>query len=471
MGKYVLLGLIALTAAVFMMGSCEGLVDVVKDLDNIDDDDNNDGDDSVTHEEMPEDGDWIEIATVANFQKIGNSNYTDYPLNGKYWQTADITITSDDNYTPIGKIDGTKIDYGFTGTFNGNNYKITADSLTYDSVFSFFGTTNGAELKNIHIEGSITETGGSSSAYLSSIATFAKDTIITHCSNAATLTGTGIGYVGGIVGRLSGNSSIDDCTNSGNIASKGGSTGGIVAFYTSGANVVVKNCSNTGDIVVEPSSSTFDVGGIVSYTAATYTIIACKNSGKITFPSFGGSSPSYVGGIVGNAASSATSGSTLITACYNTGDIVVTGIQQSEKNQYACAGGIAGNAASVTNVISVSYSIGNIIDQTTANADSTKYTPQFGGIIGRSAGASGKENAIPADCYWKNVSSVINNGIGAKGINGNVNFQTSNEGCTQFSGTAPTGIGWNLGHDFENNQYWASLGNGSTTFPKLWWEE
>jgi hypothetical protein len=111
------------------------------------------GDDDVdygTHADMPADGDWIVIASLTDFVKIGKNE--GFPLNGKYWQTDNITITQGDNFAPITAISDSDSNTDFKGIFNGNNYYIKAESLTFNSVFSIFGDATDAAFKNIHIE-------------------------------------------------------------------------------------------------------------------------------------------------------------------------------------------------------------------------------------------------------------------------------------------------------------------------------
>jgi hypothetical protein len=443
--------------------------------DTIDDDPSNDVDDDNSNNLLDgttDDDGNILIASVATFAKIGNADEIKFPLNGKYKQIADITIGTSDSWTPIGTIDSTSTTNAFTGTFDGNNNKIIADNLTYNSAFSFFGTTNGAELKNIHIEGSITISETSAgNTYLSGIATFAKDTDITNCSNAANLIGkmTSTGGVAGIVGRIGGTSTIDGCVNSGTITSGGQYAGGIVANQNTTIAVVIQNCFNSGNITSSYVSIPY-VGGIVGVTAAGYKIIACKNSGQITIPSEANGT-SYAGGIAGNVAGAYSTLGAHIIACYNIGSFVVIGETQTQQVQDCYVGGIAGAVGSAASSIIACYSLGAITDQSTQKIETTTgskaYAPLFGGIIGKCTWGS-NNSATPTDCYWK--VDGVNYGIGAK-YSDNKTSSSADSGCTQFNDSAPTGTGWGTGHNFESNQYWENLGDGSTTFPKLWWEE
>ena len=116
-----------------------------------------------------------------------------------------------------------------------------------------------------------------------------------------------------VVGYNSG--SIENCHS--DIAVIGnGSIGGIVAYHSGGE---IKNCSNSGSVIIFGSSSA--TGGIVGNVYGYSTITNCYNTGYIK----GGI---RVGGIAGDA------GDATISNCYNTGIIL-----SNYSDAHAIAGG------------------------------------------------------------------------------------------------------------------------------------
>ena len=126
----------------------------------------------------------IEIDTDEEFAKIGVD--AEYPLDGKYVLTENISITSD-NYAPIGTYAAP-----FTGYFDGNGKTVTVD-ITYTNLDS---TNTVAGCANVGLFGCI------------------KDSTITGLTVSGTMDVTTIcGYIGGIVGASYGNSALTECVS------------------------------------------------------------------------------------------------------------------------------------------------------------------------------------------------------------------------------------------------------------------
>jgi hypothetical protein len=435
----------------------------------------NGGDQGGDESDDPNDGQtvdgWIIIASVGTFAKIGDASEMDFPLNGQYKQTRNITITNDDPWTPIGTIDSDTSN-DFSGVFDGGDYKITAANLTFNSAFSFFGNTYNATLKNIHIKGSITTTGTNS--YLSGIATFASDTTITNCSNAATLVSSD--DAGGIVRALTGVSIVDKCINSGSITGVTNYVGGIAGLVIAPEDVVViKNCSNSGSL---HESNAISIGGIVGRASTLTSIIACKNIGTITGDTT--ETTFYLGGIVGDNGGK-------VTACYNTGNISSMVSTSSMNTAKFNLGGIVGytTASTGNEIITACYSTGTIsLPPITNNSEGT-INPWAGGIIGRSGRSSTEPytNAVVTACYWKSVTGDNNPtyGIGAarSSSDGLSTGTPTNVGTFIFGEnsawpSAGSGDGqsaeWGTGNGSDSGKYWKNLGSSPSTYPVLWWE-
>lgn len=126
-------------------------------------------------------------------------------------------------YTPAGTASAP-----FKGTFNGQGHTIKGVST------SLFGTLRGATVRNLHYGAandviSITAEGDSP---LGGVAATASGTVFDHVYFDATLdvkVSSGHPRVGGIVGFLSSDSSVSECSNNGNVICNGeGRVGGLV---------------------------------------------------------------------------------------------------------------------------------------------------------------------------------------------------------------------------------------------------
>jgi hypothetical protein len=388
----------------------------------------------------------------------------EYPFNGSYRQTADITITG--TWTPVGTGDPTQkvIENCFTGVFDGGGYKIIPDNITSTGDLSIFGSAYNAKFEDVHIgEGSMTTTGAS--APLGGIARTVKNTTFTHCSNAADLTGTS--GVGGICYGLNSGSSIIDCWNTGNISAiKDGSRhvgGGISAIVSSDATV--QNCWNSGEVTGS------EAGGIAGGSGGK--IIACYNTGAVAGTN--GEEYIHVGGIVGNSGGTSNTGVMgEIIACYNTGAVSVNGVSSDDLWDIDIGGVTGCNTSGYVNIYA-SYSIGTV-----SYSGNCPYTAVgVGAFSGLNMFYSSHEIKSPTitDCYW---NTTVEYGIGWKAETDNY-FEgsptPSNEGAARFSGSAwPSAgdSGWGIGNDSENGKYWKDLGSWSSespVYPKLWFED
>jgi len=202
---------------------------------------------------------------------------------------ADIILTGENNWTPIGRMD----EYGwalyYIGTINGGGHTITGLHISNNSIRQGFigGLDEGGTVKNLTfadahmtagqysgivvggssgtiencqvISGSLTTTGGYAGGIVGS-----NGGMVKNCTNAATITVaqgvTGIYNFGGIVG--SNNGTVMGCINTGAISPGNSNTGGVVGRN----NRVVVACSNKE--AVTGSSKT---GGIVGFSAQSYT--------------------------------------------------------------------------------------------------------------------------------------------------------------------------------------------------------
>lgn len=241
-------------------------------------------------------------------------------LTGHYKQLNDIDL----NHKEFPVIAATNSP-GFQGSYDGQGYKIQNLKISADSYYiGLFGCVKNAEIKNIKlIDPEVEYTGTSSGPIIGGIAAYASDSSITNCSV------TGEGYIknlssgGGIVGEIK-NSNISDCHVSIPIINNN-TTGGIVGYCTGISTI--ERCYSTNDMTTRNITSS-KVGGIVGYySGGNVTISKCYSTGKLT-------SYSYAGGIVGSG-----SGNTLkVENCFSISDLKVNQIGTNT----AKAGGIIG---------------------------------------------------------------------------------------------------------------------------------
>ena len=299
---------------------------------------------------------------------------------------ADIDLENKE-WIPVGTSDASK----FNGCFNGNDKTIFGLYInrvgTNLGLFGYIDST--AEIKNLTVRGSVTETSakGSNSTCVGGIVGYvngaAKLTKLTNYSDvtmsrnyaggiagyvngSAVLTGchnygnvSAFQYAGGIVG-YSTSVTVSESTNYGNITDTDGHSGGIAAIISNGK---IEDCINEGEI-----SGGNIKGGIVSRMGEG-TVNRCTNKGRVEF-----SNNSWAGGIVGDF-----SGAGKITNCINEGDVYPGG------GTTAYLGGILGGSSYWSGAIIT----GNSNSGTIGNESFKGYA---GGIIGNGTGSVNIEN-------------------------------------------------------------------------------
>jgi len=234
-----------------------------------------------------------------------------------------IAPNSNDTRTFKGNLDGQN--HGIAGLYakgvNANNY------------LGLMGATDSNQIRNLRIEAFqfIQKRNGSAGG----IVGVAQKTEIYGVSSRGVISADSGNYFGGIVGRTSGRidrswsrtdinvntsgltsvggiagygtyASINECINQGNlnVASPNGGTlvriGGVVGNITGSSSVlgVLLNVYNTGTITVSGSATTRHIGGVAGLVQATSKFSHTYNRGVINVT--GSATTNYVGGVVGN---------------------------------------------------------------------------------------------------------------------------------------------------------------------------
>ncbi len=251
---------------------------------------------------------------IRNNQQLGNIGIsqrvgirTEYPYLAKaFIQTHDINYPGAEgwNLEPIGIRDN-----AFTGTYNGNGYRIVNARININSgnYIGLFGNTDGATISGVSMFDAVINVDKIQIGWL----IFIDDN----------------GVVGGIVGNAK-NTTIENCAFTGSIIAGPDSVvisgtyaiGGIVGYAESvgDGTTVIRNCESVANITFKDNAFlTFfypvSVGGIVG--KAYGRIESCYSGGKFTTDS-GTAATERVGGIVG-------SGSVSVDKCYSFANMMI----------------------------------------------------------------------------------------------------------------------------------------------------
>ena len=269
-----------------------------------------------------------------------------------------------EEWTPIGNSSNR-----FKGVFDGNGHKIKnlkIDNQTADYQ-GLFGYTNGAEIKNVGLDGGHVE----GNNFVGFLVGYNNDSTITNSYSTGSVSGQG-DCTGGLVGVNYNNSTITNSYSTGPVSGQGGYTGGLVGTNVS---ATITNCYSTGYV----SGQGERTGGLVGESNNS-TITNCYSTGYVS------GQGERTGGLVGQNYNSST-----ITNCYSTGS--VTG-------QGECTGGLVGYNTTNSNITNC-YSTGPVSGQGV----------HTGGLVGRNG-----NNASITNCY--STGSVSGQGYYTGGLVG-----------------------------------------------------
>ncbi|MBP5595520.1 MAG: leucine-rich repeat protein [Pseudobutyrivibrio sp.] len=227
-----------------------------------------------------------DLVAFANVVNMG-STYANAVL------TADIDLSEiSSTWTPIGNVDNP-----YTGTFDGQNHKLTGFTMNIVSGNNqgLFGYTADATIENFSIAGSINYYGGTGVGVIG----WAEGTIIhnVHSALNISIVASDSHHIGGICGSLRVGTTASNCSFSGTITDTANNIdclGGIGGY--SNQYCLYENCANYGTITF--SAPDAYAGGICGYVNNNnfYGIKNCLNVGKVHVNS---GKPTYSGAIVG----------------------------------------------------------------------------------------------------------------------------------------------------------------------------
>ena len=208
-----------------------------------------------------------------------------------------LTDTSGSGFTPIGNSDTCY----FSGTFNGNGFKIENIYENIEGYGGLFGIGGDSlTIENISVSGEITTYNNPAGGIIGYIKANSVG-IIKNC-NSKTKIEVYNSCAGGIIGNVNSTAvttETQECSNEGDISAYGtdgieyryeiGLAGGIMGAY--GGKII--NCQNSGDIFSENHA-----GGIGGYKySGTVEVYNSYNIGNVT-------ADKYAGGILGSTTSS-----------------------------------------------------------------------------------------------------------------------------------------------------------------------
>lgn len=245
---------------------------------------------------------------------------------GNYKLGADITVT-----TPYKK---------FSGTFDGDGHTVTLKlNVTSGSAGLFAETSSGANISNVIVAAEVSSSVGSSSY------------------------GTG-----GLIGKVSGSTTVNSCGVTGTVkntystSNYGTYVGGLVGFIA--ANCTVNNSFSSCNISNSGTSGSATTGGLIGKTSNYYTLDVsnCYSSGSIT------GNKGYAGGLTGYVYCS-NSYKHSYSNCYAAGTVTLTG---AAGNAYGFAYSYATTGFTFTNCY---YN----------NTNSKGFNKTSSGIVGKSS--------------------------------------------------------------------------------------
>lgn len=181
---------------------------------------------------------------------------------------------SDEEWTPAGTVDAP-----FKSNFDGNGKTISGLNIKSGNFAGLFGYISDATIKNVTLS-EVNVSGGERVAAL--IGKITGDAVVENCTVSGSVTGSE-SNTGGVIGEIvNGTVELKNLTNEASVTNTKESNsraGGIVAQVTTNAKVKLINCVNNGAVTTVNGYA----GGIVSaFQSGSLTIDNCVNNGELT---------------------------------------------------------------------------------------------------------------------------------------------------------------------------------------------
>jgi hypothetical protein len=355
------------------------------------------------------------ILTAEHLSAIRNN------LSGTYFLANDIDLLGNE-WTPIGTGDTP-----FSGIFDGNGFKIKKLTITQSQEYVGLFANNSGTIKNLDLENVQINVQGILSSFIYAGSLVANNTGIIE--NIETISGSlfarvrggNNGYVGGIIGLHTRDTTLDNLKNNINVSGENTtSMGGIIGYTNS--TITITNSINSGSV----SGTSTNIGGLIGYgnIATITTITNSMNSGSV-------SGTQYVGGLIGRGQASTitnsmNSGSVSGTST-NIGGLIGRGQDTTITNSMN-SGSVSG-----TQYVGGLIGYGNITTITNSmNSGSVSGTQYVGGLIGygntttitnsmNSGSVSGTSTNIGGLIGYGNITTITNS-MNSGSVSGTSNF-------------------------------------------------
>ena len=247
-----------------------------------------------------------------------------------------------------------------------------------------------------------------------------SDVSFSGCSTSGSLTTNSGRACGGILGQCSKFLDITGCSSTMNITARDDVAGGIVGYYGSGT---ISGCNVVSNITIrEAGSGSSYMGGIAGHAAGSATITGCTYKGTLN------AKAGIVGGILGqsNASADLTNGCT-ITKCFSSGTINAKDVIGGVLGRSTDCGLNVSDCGSMMNVTGSSNYVGGFVGDLPKNSvvrncfASGTVAGGFavGGFAGRAFGRQGSSSSLDADvnttvenciAYNPSVKTVVSGG-------------------------------------------------------------
>lgn len=267
-----------------------------------------------------------EIANAEELKAIANTDKS-------YMLTADIDLSSEDNWAPI---------EGFSGFLSGGGHTIS--NLTINAVNSenigLFGLLTGS-VKNLKIENAQVSARGN--AGKAGILAGTNEGAVSSVTVSGSIAPQYYDYVGGIVGHNNGGT-IKNCVNHADVTGAN-YVGGIAGKMTVDQNEALASCKNEGLVTGKEA-----VGGIAGYITmptsgtVTYTVSNNENNNTVT-------GNSNVGGVFGEVFGMANTGGWNSYYGYFEMQLLTNNAQVGGSATGENVGGIVGKATRLTSLV------------------------------------------------------------------------------------------------------------------------
>ena len=351
---------------------------------------------------------------------------------------------------------------GFSGTFNGQNFVISGLYENNSSQTGLFGFADGATISNVGLI-NVNLTGTANAGAL--VADLYANDTVTNCYSTGTVTVNGANaQVGGLIG-ISDNQGANTISNVYSTANVSAGAGGSGISYVGGligrSDWPITNAYATGTVnggTGTAGGTLGATGGLIGYAGDTITNSYATGAVSMNESAYTGSG-GYIGGLVGFATNN-------ITTSYATGTVTGTGGGTGIKGEGGLVGILTGGTvlnSYATGAVSGTLNSGGLVGELQGTAISNSYaTGATSGIATGTGGLVGLGSGSITSSFW---DTAISGQTAVQGTSSTASLTNVTGGC--FLGGACTNGGtanMSASATYSSAPYSWSIGNttGST---------